>query len=134
MTQNWQESGKKGMKILSTGPFSCEPILSAFSIMIIVVVGTRNYSIQICRWKRFQQCHIEFDNECDNESDKQRQRFKTKLSFFIWIFTSLNMSCLDLYQKAKKVWSLWPQGHKSTIFLECFCFWHFKAKIFENMI
>ena len=29
-------------------------------------------------------------------------RFKTKLSFFIWIFTSLNMSCLDLYQKAKK--------------------------------
>ena len=23
MSQNWQESGKKGMKILSTWPFSC---------------------------------------------------------------------------------------------------------------
>ena len=29
----------------------------------------------------FQQCHIEFDNECDNESDKQRQSFFLKIFF-----------------------------------------------------
>ena len=30
----------------------------------------------------FQQCHIEFDNECDNESDKQRLESKLLSIFF----------------------------------------------------
>ena len=30
----------------------------------------------------FQQFPIEFDNECDNETDKQRQRFFLKIFFF----------------------------------------------------
>ena len=54
----------------------------------------------------FQQCHIEFDNECDNESDKQRQSFFKNL-FFHLDFYFFEYVLLKYIPKGQINWSLW---------------------------